>query len=63
MSKKQFDSVGFEQQGRTTLTKEELRELTEPPECPMCSKPFFSGSCGGCGYIDPNRDNEHIDGC
>ena len=32
------------------LTKDKLRDLTEPRECPICSKAFFTGHCTGCGY-------------
>jgi hypothetical protein len=33
--------------------------VTEPEGCPICDTAFFTGSCNKCGYIDPNRDNEH----
>lgn len=34
------------------MNKEKLRELTEPPTCPVCDTPFFNNlnGCKGCGY-------------
>jgi len=43
------------EKGIKTLEDEVNKNITEPPECTICGKPFFSVKCLGCGYTDKNN--------